>query len=150
MLDIAVEDASIRDLDELHRIEKECFRQEAFTRQQIAFLLEDYNTVSLAAKQKGAITGFIMGNIHMNRRSSVGHILTVDVASKYRRRGIGLQLLAAIERLFKEKGVRRCSLEVREDNTAALRLYRKAGYTQVGILKNYYKNCSGLLLTKDL
>jgi len=147
---ITIEDVSLRDLHDLHQIEKECFGKEAFTRQQIASLLEDYNTISLAAKQEGAIVGFIIGSIYGVRDSEAGHILTVDVVSTHRRKGIGEQLLKAVERIFRGKGVRECSLEVREDNIAALHLYRKSRYIQVGKLMNYYGNSNGLLLMKNL
>jgi len=151
MLDITIEDVSLRDLHELHQIEKECFGKEAFTRQQIARLLEDYSTISLTAKQDGAIVGFIMGSIYKEGEGpEVGHILTIDVASEDRRKGIGIQLLKAVERIFRGKGVGKCSLEVREDNIAALRLYKKSGYVQVRKLRNYYGDSNGLFLIKNL
>jgi ribosomal protein S18 acetylase RimI-like enzyme len=58
--------------------------------------------------------------------------------------------LQEIEKIFKEKGVKACRLEVREDNIAALRLYQKSGYKKVAKLKNYYGNAHGIYLQKDL
>jgi len=147
---ITIEDASIRHLDKLYEIEMECFEREAFTKQQIAHLLTDYNSVSLVAKVNSEIIGFIIGIIYLERNSPTGHILTIDISPIYRRKGIAQKLLQEIEKIFKEKGVKACRLEVREDNIAALRLYQKFGYKKVAKLKNYYGNAHGIYLKKDL
>ena len=147
---ITIEDASIRHLDKLYEIEMECFEREAFTKQQIAHLLTDYNSVSLVAKVNSEIIGFIIGIIYLERNSPTGHILTIDISPIHRRKGIAQKLLQEIEKIFKEKGVKACRLEVREDNIAALRLYQKFGYKKVAKLKNYYGNAHGIYLKKDL
>jgi ribosomal-protein-alanine acetyltransferase len=128
----------------------ECFEKEAFTKQQIAYLLNDYNSISLVAKENEKIVGFIIGRIHVERKSLIGHILTIDILPAYRRKGIAVKLLQEIERIFKEKGVKVCHLEVREDNVAALSLYQKSGYKKIGRLENYYENAHGIYLRKTL
>jgi len=147
---ITIEDASIRHLDKLYEIEMGCFEREAFTKQQIAHLLTDYNSVSLVAKVNGEIIGFIIGTIYLERNSLTGHILTIDISPIHRRKGTAQKLLQEIEKIFTEKGVKACRLEVREDNIAALRLYQKFGYKKVAKLKNYYGNAHGIYLKKDL
>ena len=150
MAEVTVEEASIKHLDRLYEIEMECFEREAFTRQQIAYLLTDYDSVSLIAKIDGEIVGFIIGKIYVSGKSAIAHILTIDVAPKHRRRGIGLKLLQNIEKMFRCKSVKVCCLEVREDNIAALSLYQKFGYKKVGRLENYYGNAHGVYLKKVL
>jgi ribosomal-protein-alanine acetyltransferase len=147
---ITIEDASIKQLNELYKIEMECFKREAFSKQHIANLLTDYNCISLVAKTNGIIVGFIIGMIHIERNALVGHILTVDVSPSHRRRGIAQRLLQKIEEIFKEKGVKSCRLEVREDNIAALKLYQKLGYKKIGKLENYYGDANGIYLRKEL
>jgi len=147
---VTIEDASIRQLDRLYEIETECFEREAFTRQQIAHLLTDDNSVSLLAKVNGHIVGFIIGTIYLARNALTGHTLTIDVSPTHREKGIAQRLLGEIEKIFKEKGVKACRLEVREDNIAALRLYQKFGYKKVARLKNYYGDAHGVYLRKDL
>ena len=66
------------------------------------------------------------------------------------RKGIAQILLHEIESVFKEMGMKECHLEVREDNVAALNLYRKLGYTKVGTLEKYYGAKHGLYLKKSL
>jgi len=147
---ITIKDASIKNLDRLYEIETECFKQEAFGKQQIVHLLTDYNSISLVAKSDDEIAGFIIGVIYSEGNAFVGHVLTIDVSPAYRRQGIGLKLLQEIEKLFMGKGVRTCCLEVREHNVAALRLYEKCGYKKVSKLKNYYGNANGIYLEKVL
>lgn len=149
-MSITIEDASIKQLDELYKIEMECFKREAFSKHHIANLLTDYNCVSLVAKIDGTIVGFIIGMMHIERNALVGHILTIDVSPPYRRRAIAKMLLQKIEEIFKEKGVKSCRLEVREDNIAALKLYQKLGYKRVAKLENYYGDAHGIYFRKDL
>ncbi|MEM2994758.1 MAG: ribosomal protein S18-alanine N-acetyltransferase [Candidatus Bathyarchaeia archaeon] len=149
-MSLVIEDASIQQLDRLYEIEMKCFGKEAFKKQQIASLLTNYNSISLVAKINNEIVGFIIGMIYFERDSLVGHILTVDVSPQHRRKGVAQSLLQEIEKIFMEKGVKSCHLEVREDNIAALRLYQKLGYKKVAKLKGYYGKANGIYLKKDL
>jgi ribosomal-protein-alanine acetyltransferase len=147
---LTVQDASIKSLERLYQIEKECFVEEAFTKKQISLLLTDYNSVSLVAKENGEIVGFIVGMIYPDARTINGHILTIDVSPFHRRRGVGQTLLREIEKIFVQKGVELCLLEVREGNIAAIGLYHKFGYEEVGRLENYYGKANGIYLRKIL
>lgn len=149
-MSITVEDASFGDLDKLYQIETECFEEEAFTKSQIARLLGDYNSISLVARVDGQIVGFVIGVIYVDREALHGHIYTIEVLPACRRRGIGEKLLLEIESVFRQKDVEALSLEVREDNVAAIGLYRKLGYETVGKLKNYYRTAHGVYLRKTL
>jgi ribosomal-protein-alanine acetyltransferase len=149
-MELRIESASLGHLNRLYQIERECFDKEAFTRQQIAYLLTDYNCISLIAIMNNEIVGFIIGAVDYERNAQVGHILTIDVAPDYRQKGVAQKLLREIEKIFKEKGFRASHLEVREDNIAALGLYQKLGYKKIAKLKNYYGNAHGIYLKKDL
>jgi ribosomal-protein-alanine acetyltransferase len=147
---ITIEDASIKHLDKLYEIEMKCFKKEAFTKQQIAQLLKNPNSISLIAKENGDIVGFIIGMLSVEDGSLVGHILTIDVSPSHRRKGVGIKLLQEIEKIFKDRQTIVCRLEVREDNVAALNLYQKLGYKGIGKLKYYYGDANGILLEKPL
>ena len=147
---VKIEDASIKHLDRLFEIEMECFKSEAFTKQQIAQLLTNQNCVSLIALENDKIIGFIIGMVYIEGNILTGHILTIDVSPSHRRRGIGIKLLQELEKIFKNRGVKVSRLEVREDNIAALNLYQKLGYKKVGKLHNYYGDVHGIVLKKVL
>lgn len=150
-MSITVEPATLDDLEKLHRIERECFTIEAFTKEQMTRLLESPHTTSLVAWINGAVVGFIIGSIENLNETRVGHVYTLDVAVEHRRKGVGLRLLQELEGIFAKKGVKICCLEVRFNNVAARELYRKQGYTEVAPLKNYYyKGVHGIRLEKKL
>lgn len=149
-MDIKIEAASVSHLGELYEIEKQCFEQEAFTKQQLAYMLTAYNAIGLAAKVNDETAGFVIAQVDIRRNVPFGHILTVDVAPAYRRMGIAQKLLREVETRLREYGIRECRLEVREDNLAALSLYRKIGYEKVGILERYYGDADGVYLKKTL
>jgi len=149
-LSIIIQPAAITDLERLCKIEKECFTTEAFSKQHLAYLLKSPNVVSLVAKLENAIVGFISGLIHRHDKKTIGRVYTLDVATEYRRRGVGLKLLEEIEEIFMKEGAEMCYLEVREDNVGALELYSKRGYVEVEELRGYYKGAHGVRLKKKL
>jgi len=149
-MEIKIESASIRLLDKLYEIEEQCFDREAFTKRQISYLLTDYNTIALVAKANNDISGFVIAQVEVENDRVFGHIITVNVPPAYRRKGIGTKMLIEIENLLKQKGITECQLEVREDNSAALKLYQSVGYQKIGKLENYYGKKHGLYLKKTL
>jgi len=149
-LSITIQRATINDLETLYQIERECFTIEAFSKEHIAYLLQNPNTVSLVAQTNGEIVGFIVGLIHRQDKMITGRVYTIDVASKHRRKSVGLKLLDELERIFVKRGAKICYLEARVDNVAALELYRKRGYVEVEKLKKYYRGIHGVRLKKKL
>jgi len=150
-LSITVQHASQKDLETLYKIERECFTHEAFSKEQIAHFLKASNAVSLMARVDGETVGFITGLIEQHGKTMIGHIYTIDVASRYRRIGVGLKLLEEMEKDFIKKGAEACFLEVRFNNLVARKLYRKHGYIELGKLNNYYaRGIHGIQLKKKL
>jgi ribosomal protein S18 acetylase RimI-like enzyme len=64
-------------------------------------------------------------------RHGLGAIQNIGVAAEHRRSGLGAGLLLRSLAGFRSAGVRRVSLEVTAQNTAAIRLYRRVGFTPV-------------------
>jgi ribosomal-protein-alanine acetyltransferase len=149
-MELKIETASIRLLDTLCKIEEQCFDQEAFTKRQISYLLTDYNAIALVAKADNTVAGFIIAQIEIENNTLFGHIITINVASAYRRKGIATKMLQEIETILKQKSINEVHLEVREDNSDALKLYQKSGYQKIGRLEKYYGKAHGLHLKKNL
>ena len=148
---MTVRKASLRNLDDLMRIERECFTNEAFTKEQIETLLRNSNAIAFLAQVNEEVAGFIIGEIENHGATKVGHICTIDVAVKHRRRGVGLNLLEEMENAFLQRGAETGYLEVRVDNNEARRLYEKQGYVELEDLKSYYsRGGHGLRLIKQL
>ena len=67
-----------------------------------------------------------------------GYITNVAVTSSARRKGIGSALISGLLGIKKEKQLSFLTLEVRSSNTAAISLYKKFGFKEVGTRKNFY------------
>jgi ribosomal protein S18 acetylase RimI-like enzyme len=149
-MDLKIETATIKVLDELYSLEEACFDQEAFSKRQIAYLLTDYNTVALMAKVEGSIAGFVIAQVEVEENTEFGHIITLNIAPKHRHQKIATNLLKEIEGILKRKGITESRLEVREDNHSAIKLYKTLGYQTVGKLEKYYGTKHGIYLKKNL
>ena len=66
------------------------------------------------------------------------HINNLAVRPELRGRGLGTQLLESILVEARHLGATSLTLEVRRSNTAAQRLYSKAGFFEHSVRKNYY------------
>lgn len=70
-------------------------------------------------------------------------LLDIAIAARQQRRGLGRQLLEQMLELARRRGMRRMVLEVRASNAAAIGLYRKAGFTDIGLRRDYYPAANG-------
>lgn len=66
------------------------------------------------------------------------HLLNITVAPELRKLGLGQRMMMAIEGVAAQQKIPRIILEVRPSNTAAIALYQKLEYEQIGVRKNYY------------
>ena len=81
------------------------------------------------------------------------HIISLAVHKTHYRRGIGELLLIATIDLATKLNARNITLEVRASNTAAINLYGKYGFIQVGLRRGYYtdnKEDALLMSTEDI
>ncbi len=95
--------------------------------------------------------GFVLARLAANE----AEILTITVRPKYRQSGIGWRLMGAVLRHLRAEGAQTLFLEVDEGNEAAVALYQKLGFVQVGEREAYYKQDGGartaaLVLRLDL
>lgn len=81
------------------------------------------------------IQGFIVAQVV----GQDAEIENVVIAQGLRRFGLGALLLEHLLNTLRNQEVTRIFLEVREGNTAARRLYEKAGFKVNGTRKNYYR-----------
>jgi len=96
-------------------------------------------------------TEYILGFAGIWVAVDEAHITNIAVRKNYQRQGIGEFLLISIIDLAIELKVNLLTLEVRASNTAAQSLYRKYGFTQVGVRRGYYTDNreDGLLMSTE-
>jgi [ribosomal protein S18]-alanine N-acetyltransferase len=86
------------------------------------------------------IVGEIVGYGGMWVIMDEAHITTLAVAPEHRGKKIGERILQALIDEAYLMGATRASLEVRERNVVAQSLYRKYGFREAAIRKNYYSD----------
>lgn len=73
-------------------------------------------------------------------------IMNIVTRKDYRNKGVGTLLLRELISICKEFKANSIFLEVSEDNEPAIKLYKKLGFEDVGIRKNYYKDKNGIVM----
>lgn len=101
-----------------------------------AFRSEIQSPVSYyrVAATETEVVGYIGSHIILDE----AHITTFGVRPDLRRQYIGERLIADVLRQAMQCGCRRVTLEVRETNVGAQRLYRKYGFSPVSRRRAYY------------
>jgi ribosomal-protein-alanine N-acetyltransferase len=80
------------------------------------------------------------------------HLMNVAVHPKRRRRGLGGRLLEKMIEVGETEGAEMAWLEVRPSNLVARALYKKAGFGEVGLRPNYYRetNEDAIIMSRSL
>lgn len=83
--------------------------------------------------------GNIVGYIGMYISFEEGEITNVAVSPLYREKGYGRQLVEAAKREAQSANADNVILEVRKSNVPAISLYKRNGFEEIGIRKNFYE-----------
>ncbi len=70
-------------------------------------------------------------------------LLDIAIAAQQQRHGLGRKLLEEMMALAQRANRHRVVLEVRASNAAAIGLYRKAGFAEIGLRRGYYPAAGG-------
>ena len=134
------------DLPALAGIEDACFSHPLSEEQLRSLILSDH-TVFFGAREGKQLAGSVWVQTVLDE----GYIGNVAVLPAFRRRGIADALLQALDGLANARGLRFLTLEVREGNLAARRLYEKNGYLPAGFRHGYYSapKEDAVLMTKE-
>lgn len=74
-------------------------------------------------------------NPRLNHRGGLG----MGIVSEFRGQGIGSKLLSAVLDHSKKFGLEKIELQVYTTNKSAIALYKKFGFIEEGVIKNYRK-----------
>jgi len=126
--------AGPNDLDALYRFEILCFREHRFRRDHVDWILRNERALTLVEDGRKAVTAAMM----LLFEGHVCRVLSVAVAPKARRHGIGTRMMQAAEAICRERGLLTIRLEVSTKNLVAIEFYRRLGYRTDGVLYGYY------------
>ncbi|CUH93689.1 ribosomal protein S18-alanine N-acetyltransferase [Herbinix luporum] len=128
-----IRDMSKADLEEVYQIEKESF-QDPWSKNSFIEAISNKNNIYLVA----IVDGLIAGYCGCYGVAGEGYIYNVAVGKNYRRQGIGFRLLQDLIEAAKSRGIESLTLEVRKSNLPAIKLYKKLGFVEAGIRKDFY------------
>jgi ribosomal protein S18 acetylase RimI-like enzyme len=124
------------DMEELLRIEEECFAQERFDQELLEALVTSSLFRSFIAEDESGSLGSAM--VYLGPHMNEAHILSIAVLPSARGKGVGRKLAERLEKEALAAGSDLMSLEVREENEAAHHLYLSMGYVDRGVIDGYF------------
>jgi len=134
------------DWQAMHALDLLCFAPAfRFSRGAMRSFAEAPGAFSLLAHAQGTLAGFCIAQLE----DRTGYIVTLDVASAWRRRGLARRLMAELESRLLAAGAAEMHLHVFTGNEAAIRFYESIGYTRIGMAENFYaQNLHALVYRK--
>jgi [ribosomal protein S18]-alanine N-acetyltransferase len=125
--------------------------QRGWSENELEQLLSDRSVIAHRALNGQALAGFILSRF----AAGEAEILSVAIDPSRRGKGLARALLDLHMRRLAGLGVRAIFLEVGKDNMPALKLYRRAGFREVGQRPGYYPQgpsgaVTALVLRRDL
>lgn len=154
--DCEIRTAVFGDLEAINKIDKTCFGEGAFD---FGYAVDSSDYETFVAEKKGfGIVGFAAIEIYPEHdadqayntligeipKSGVVYVMTLDVLPEFRRRGIGLKLMRAIE----DASNTEIRLHVAVANEPALLLYGKSGFRKTGFRHDAYGDGKHAFLIK--
>ena len=133
-------------VSQVAQLEKLCFR-DPWSENSVSSELNNPLSLWLVAVEGEKVAGYVGSQSVMGESD----MMNVAVHPDFRRQGIGERLILELIDQLENRGNHSLTLEVRASNVSAIALYRKLGFVQVGLRKNYYRNPKedALILRKE-
>ena len=138
---ITVNEGGVLDLNEVMLVMNDSFDPaygEAWTAPQCAGLIPMPGVWLSVARDGNSTLGFALGRVVLRE----AELLLLAVKRSSQGGGIGRRLLGRFVETAVARGAQSLYLEVRDGNPA-IKLYRSAGFSEVGRRKNYYTGRDG-------
>lgn len=133
-------------VDQVAKMEKACFSM-PWSENAIIHELDNPLSLWIVAVDEGVVVGYV------GSQSVLGEadMMNLAVDNNHRRCHIGQDLVMKLVDKLRANGVHCLTLEVRASNIAAIQLYMKLGFSQIGRRPNYYANPKedALILRKE-
>ena len=130
--------AELSDLDALEHLEKRVFDTDRLSRRSFRRWLASEHRAFLVATLDNKLAGYIL--IILHRGTSLARLYSIAVDNTTRGLGIGRKLVEAGEKAARDADRIDMRLEVRQDNTSAIKLYEALGYHRFGEYEDYYED----------
>jgi hypothetical protein len=136
---LTIRRAVLADVQDILTIEHCCFElPDAFSRRQIRDLITNDRVICRVAVVDEMVAAWCVGFARQFRHHRSGRIYNLAVDPNFRGRGVAKKLLKHVVDELAQLGSRYIYLEVRSDNSPAVRLYEQFGFRAMRPLRNYY------------
>ena len=126
---------SERDIETVASLEAEIF-PDPWSAKSIAETYEQKHALILGAYQDENLIGYVIFYYILDE----GEIARIAVSPSHRRQGVADEIFAGLLSFCTKNSVERILLDVRVSNEAAIAFYKKSGFAEDGIRKNFYDN----------
>lgn len=124
------------DINAIVRIENECFLSPFSYNDLLTFIEGDQYSRFFVIEYRNMVVGFYIYWITFDSAS----VIQIALDPRFQRRGFGkLAMIEIIKDCYSER-VQNITLEVREHNIAAQKLYKSVGFEEILMKEHYYSN----------
>jgi ribosomal protein S18 acetylase RimI-like enzyme len=133
---ITISDARMTDIGALAALETASFHADRLSPRSFRRLAGSASAALRIARVGGDPAGYCL--LLFRAGTTVARLYSIAVDPRHRGGGLAGRLVEDAERIARKRGRTVLRLEVREDNHAALRLYKRLGYRTFGRYQHYY------------
>ncbi len=137
-------DGGIDDVDELIRIDRECFPDTPMPTPMLRRAIERGDRV-LVAEADGRVAGYALCR---TLDDGGGYLWVLAVSGEYRGRGIGEALTVRVAKKLFAEGAERLDLKTEDDNAESIRLYVRLGFKQTIAGRDYIRPTDPRAITR--
>ncbi|MDF1781415.1 MAG: ribosomal protein S18-alanine N-acetyltransferase [Alcanivoracaceae bacterium] len=136
--EVVVRSVLSTDIDALEKLEANTFDTDRMSRRSFRRWINGEHRAFLVATLNDKLVGYNL--IILHRGTSLARLYSIAVDSEIRGKGIGRKLIEAGEKAARDADRIDMRLEVRQDNTSAIKLYESLGYNRFGEYEDYYED----------
>lgn len=145
---VTLREALRSDIEGIYQIEQACFST-SWSKEALLDDLEVEDKLYLVAEaDDGKIIGYAGSWLVLDE----GQITNIAIHPEHRRAGYGSKMTRKLTQMLRKQGMKHIFLEVRVSNIAAQAMYRRLGFTAVGVRKQFYSDPveDGLIMRKEM
>jgi ribosomal-protein-alanine acetyltransferase len=141
-----IREATLTDIGQILEIENQSFGEDSFNKRQFVYLIARAKGRFLVIEVAGRILAYI--SLSDNKRYAYTRLYSIAVRTEARGQKLSEALMDAMIEHAEKKQFKAIRLEVREDNLAAINLYKKYDFKVISLKKHYYHDGSNAILMK--
>ena len=131
-------DTQEADLTALVALEQRCFATDRLSKRSFSYWIKAKHRVFMVVQQDDQILGY--GLVIMRKGTRLARLYSIAIDKTLEGKGVGRQLMLALEKQTVAAGKLFLRLEVEKTNERAIGLYQSMGYKIFGDYHHYYEN----------